>query len=215
MAEGGEGHGEQGSAPRDGAKAGAGEGRALAGCEGLGEDEEAASIRWGGDEEALSVRPKTRRLRPADGADSRTRRQRGRAWRRGHEAAAGASGDRVGPFWAGGGGLRLRRLHGDADGAWGLGLGRQIYTAPWLWVGLAVGVSGPPSGRPANSVPGRASPRAGVAAQARARLTGRASPGTVGSGPCRAWTGPNLPCFGQANGLRTAWTTIGWIGSSA
>ena len=32
MAEGGEGHGEQGSAPRDGAKAGAGEGRALAGC---------------------------------------------------------------------------------------------------------------------------------------------------------------------------------------
>ena len=67
VAEGGKGHGEQGSAPRDGAKAGAGEGRALAGCEGLGEDEEAASIRWGGDEEALSVRPETRRPRSTGG----------------------------------------------------------------------------------------------------------------------------------------------------
>jgi len=46
--------------------------------------------------------------------------------------------------------------------------------------GLCIfGVSGLRPGRPANSVPGRASPRAGVTAQARARGAGRASLGTV------------------------------------
>ena len=66
----------------------------------------------------------------------------------------------------------------------------------------------PPTGRPVNSVPGRASPRAGVTAQARARGAGWASPGTVWTGPGRAWAGPNLPCFGRANGLRATWTSI-------
>jgi len=74
-----------------------------------------------------------------------------------------------------------------------------------LW---AVGVSGPLSGQLVNFVPGRASPRARVAAQARARLTGRASPGPVGSGPSRVWAGPNWSCFGRANGLRAVWTSI-------
>ena len=74
----------------------------------------------------------------------------------------------------------------------------------WLWagrLGSIVGVSGPLPGRLANSVPGRASPRAEVTAQARARGAGRASPGTIWTGPGRAWTGPNWPCFGRANGL--------------
>jgi len=42
-------------------------------------------------------------------------------------------------------------------------------------------VSGPTTGQPVISVPGRASPRAGEGgvAQARARVAGRASPGIV------------------------------------
>ena len=51
------------------------------------------------------------------------------------------------------------------------------------WAGLAIGVSGPPSDRPANFVAGRASPRTGVPAQGRARRgAGRAvlGPGQIG-----------------------------------
>jgi len=46
-------------------------------------------------------------------------------------------------------------------------------------------------------VPGRASPRAGVAAQARARLTGRASPGT-GTGQPRHEMDRAGPGLGRA-----------------
>jgi len=71
-------------------------------------------------------------------------------------------------------------------------------------------VSGPTTGQPVISVPGRASPRAGEggAVQARARVAGRASPGMVWTGPCRAWAGPKLSCLGQAYGLRAAWPSI-------
>ena len=34
------------------------------------------------------------------------------------------------------------------------------------------------------------------------------SPGTDWTGSGRAWAGPNWPCFGRANGLRAAWTSI-------
>ena len=83
-----------------------------------------------------------------------------------------------------------------------------------MWAGrlgwLDFRVSGPTTGQPVISVPGRASPRAGEggAVQARARVAGRASPGMVWTGPCRAWAGPKLSCLGQAYGLRAAWPSI-------
>jgi hypothetical protein len=67
---------------------------------------------------------------------------------------------------------------------------------------------GPLAGCPANSVPGRAARRAGVAARAQARYTGRASPGPVCNGPCRAWAGPKSRAFGRAAVLRAKWTSI-------
>jgi hypothetical protein len=63
-------------------------------------------------------------------------------------------------------------------------------------------------GQPAYFVPGQAACEAGVAAQARARYTGRASPGTVINGSCRAWAGPNSRAFGRATVPRAKWTSM-------
>ena len=60
---------------------------------------------------------------------------------------------------------------------------------------------GPPTGRPASLVPGRATRRAGLAAHTRHALPGRASPGTMQAGPKNR-------AFGQAVGLQAAWTSI-------
>jgi hypothetical protein len=67
----------------------------------------------------------------------------------------------------------------------------------YMWVEL----SGPLTGRHFIFVPGWAACRAGVTSQARARLVGRASPGTVASGTCRAWVGPKLRAFAPGHGL--------------
>jgi hypothetical protein len=48
------------------------------------------------------------------------------------------------------------------------------------------------------TVPGWAALRAGVAAHARARLTGRARPGMVLRGPCHAWARPKHRAFMRA-----------------
>ena len=91
---------------------------------------------------------------------------------------------------------------------WPAGLGRaRPATAPEA---PCIGVSGPLTGQPANSVPGRVGPRAGVPAQARARGTGRASPGTKWTGPGRVRAGPKKRASGRATGSRTAWPTI-WL----
>ena len=101
------------------------------------------------------------------------------------------------------GGSRVRGRPGVGGVGWPGGCARLL-AQPGCGLGCIVEVTGPPTGRPITFVPGRAGPRAGGAAQARARFgVGRASPGPVGSGPDRAWTGPNWSCFGRANGLRT------------
>jgi hypothetical protein len=63
---------------------------------------------------------------------------------------------------------------------------------------LYTGFPGPLTGHTLFCRPCRAAQRVGVAAQARARCTGRASPSTVMNGPCRAWTGPKSRAFGRA-----------------
>jgi hypothetical protein len=73
---------------------------------------------------------------------------------------------------------------------------------------MGVGDSGPLPGWPSNSVPGRAVWRAGVGACARARYTGRAVPGPMYNGPCRAWAGPNSRAFRRAAVLRAVWPFI-------
>jgi hypothetical protein len=71
-----------------------------------------------------------------------------------------------------------------------------------------VGFCGPLTGRILFCGPCRAAQRAGVAAQAWAQCTGRASPGTVLNGSCRAWVGPKSRAFGRAAVLRAIWTSI-------
>jgi len=88
------------------------------------------------------------------------------------------------------GGSRVRGRPGVGGVGWPGGCARLL-AQPGCGLGCIVEVTGPPTGRPITSVPGRAGPRAGGAAQARARGAGRASPGTVWTGPGRAWAGPN------------------------
>ena len=78
--------------------------------------------------------------------------------------------------------------------------GQEYSPLPLCGLGSIVRVSGPLSGRPANSVPGRASPRAGLPAQAQARDTGRSSPGTKWTGPGRVRAGPKNRLLGGPPG---------------
>jgi hypothetical protein len=73
---------------------------------------------------------------------------------------------------------------------------------------MTVGISGPLPGRPAIFVSCRSARRAGVAAQARARNTGCASPSTEVTRPCRAWAGPKRRALGRAAVLRAIWPSM-------
>ena len=134
-------------------------------------------------------------------AEPRTRRDRGNGrmglgiWGLGLRAGRGEAGSR---------GRAGGVIYSPAPLPWPAGLGRaRPATAP------EAPVSGPLTGRPANSVPGWVGPRAGVPAQARARGTGRASPGTKWTGPGRVRAGPKKRASGRANGSWAAWPTIG------
>jgi hypothetical protein len=73
---------------------------------------------------------------------------------------------------------------------------------------MRMGICGLLTGGPGIFVPGRAACRAGVVAQARARCTGRASPGTETNEPCHAWAGPKSRAFGRAAVLWAIWPSI-------
>jgi hypothetical protein len=70
------------------------------------------------------------------------------------------------------------------------------------------GLTGPSRAGTVPTVPGRAAQQAGVAAHARARCTGRASPGTRLTGPGRVWAVPLQRAFGQAAVQQARWTSI-------